>query len=90
MQKLLPLVFGLMQPALAQPQCAPRAAILSALSQHFAETPRALGVAPGAVVELFTNPKTGTWTITATDPKGVTCLIASGADFQIIPQGKPI
>ena len=73
-----------------QAQCAPRAAILTALSQHFAETRRAIGVTPSAVVEVFANPKTGTWTITATDPKGMTCLIASGAGFQTIPQGKPV
>lgn len=74
-----------------QAQCAPRAAILAALSQRFAETPRAMGLAgdSSVVMELFTNPKTGTWTITATNANGVTCLIASGLGFETLTQGKP-
>ena len=34
------------------------------------------------VVEVFASTETGTWTITVTNPNGLTCLVASGQAFE--------
>jgi len=72
------------------PQCAPRPAVLEALANGFGEARRAVGIAGQAhVMELFVNPETGTWTITATRPDGVMCLIASGSNFEQVQGSAP-
>lgn len=64
-------------------QCGPRPDVLSALATKYGEARRGIGIAgQNAVVELFVNPSTGTWTIIATSPDGKTCLIASGSNFE--------
>ena len=68
----------------AQPaQCALRPDVLAALATKYGEARRGIGIAgQNAVMELFVNPATGTWTILVTTPDGKTCLIASGSDFE--------
>ena len=64
-------------------QCAPRTDVLTALATKYGEARRGIGIAgQNAVMELFVNPSTGTWTIIATTPDGKTCLIASGSNFE--------
>ena len=70
--------------------CAPRAGVLAQLAQTYGETRRSLGVAgPQAVVEVFANTATGTWTITATLPDGTMCLVASGQGFDAVADPLP-
>lgn len=71
-------------------QCAPRAAVLNALGTKYAEARRAVGMAgQNTVMELFVNPATRSWTITATSPSGVTCLVASGSHFEAVNDPAP-
>lgn len=74
-------------PGLAQAQdprqCGPRDAVVALLADRYGESRQALGLAANnAMVELFANAESGTWTITGTTASGTTCLIASGEAFQ--------
>lgn len=72
------------------PQCAPRPDVLTALATKYGEARRGIGIAgQNAVMELFVNPSTGTWTIIATSPDGKTCLIASGSNFEMTQDPAP-
>lgn len=77
-------------PALANPQCAPRADVVAHLAQKFSETRRSMGLAANStVMEVFASDATGTWTITVTTPQGITCLIASGQSFEPVVEQQP-
>ena len=70
--------------------CAPRDAVVKKLAESYGETRRAIGLgASGAVMELFASDETGTWTITATTPRGLTCLMASGQAFELLAETLP-
>lgn len=78
--------------AIAQTQnCAPREVVVQSLAEKYGETRRSIGIAQqGAVIEVFANDETGTWTITVTTPTGVTCMAVSGQSFEALagePQG---
>ncbi|GAB4390864.1 hypothetical protein [Albidovulum sp.] len=84
------------QHALGQPatpaatQCAARASIVEALRRDWGETRRGIGLAgDNMVVEVFASAATGSWTITATTAGGVTCLIASGQNFEPLSEPAP-
>lgn len=69
-------------PAAAQSICAQRADILDKLSNQYSETPTSMGLASnGSILEVFTSPTGNTWTIIVTTPDGVSCLMASGEDW---------
>lgn len=52
------------------------------LKEQYGERAMAHGLAhTGAVAEIFTSPK-GTWTIIATSPNGMSCMIGSGESWQ--------
>lgn len=87
---------GQTPPAQAHPaqtpptQCAPRADVLQALGSKYGEARRAIGIAGQSnVMELFANPTTGTWTITATAPNGLMCLLASGSNLEFVTDPAP-
>jgi hypothetical protein len=93
-QMLAALTFALLAaatpPAQAQPRCLERSQALDLLENRFGETRRAMGVAQGnAVVEVFASRETGNWTITATLPNGMTCLLASGHGFESLDRALP-
>ena len=70
--------------------CAPREAVVKRLAESYGETRRAIGLGTaGAVMELFASDETGTWTITATTPRGLTCLMASGEAFEALAETPP-
>jgi len=68
----------------AQTACAPRAVVTGKLTADFGETRQSLGLGGGALVELWANIATGSWTITVTDARGLTCVRAAGDSFQKI------
>lgn len=87
---ILAVVAPLAAGAQAQPRCLERARALDLLENRFGEIRRAMGVAQGnAVVEVFASPETGNWTITATLPNGMTCLLASGHGFESLEGALP-
>jgi hypothetical protein len=61
--------------------CGKRTDIVRVLREAFGETALAQGLAhTGAVAEVFTSPK-GSWTIVATSPNGVACMVGSGESW---------
>lgn len=70
--------------------CAPRPMVIERLAQSYGETRQTIGLgARGVLIETFASPDTGTWTITATSPDGMTCLVASGQSFEAIAEALP-
>ena len=65
--------------------CNTRETILSLLAARYQETPIALGItSEGSLVEVLSNAAGKTWTIIITSPEGVSCLILSGDDWQLL------
>ena len=90
-QKFLALSLGVgamllaTQHAFAQsgPNCADRETVVERLNSGYGETRQSIGLAPNnSVVEVFASLETGTWTITVTNPTGLTCLVASGNSWE--------
>lgn len=69
--------------------CGPRAAVIDQLERHHGEVRLAMGLAAsGRLFEVFAS-ASGSWTIVATAPDGVTCGIASGERFVAVPLPVP-
>ena len=84
---LIPALLGLATPLLAQPPCAPRTLIIEKLERQFGEAPRSIGLtANGRMIEVFSSAESGTWTILMTRADGTSCLMASGSDFEMLPE----
>lgn len=81
------LMTGMAAPAAAQHVCASRDALMQSLADDFKEAPAALGISDGGnVVELLTSGEGGTWTILMTTPDGTSCVIATGQQWEPLPQ----
>jgi len=75
-------------PAQAQSLCGDRAKIIKVLSSKYKETPTAFGIAgKHYLAELFTS-ATGSWTLLMTEPRGTTCILATGQSWETIPLNK--
>ena len=69
----------------AAPQCGNHDKIVDVLGNKFKETRRVMGVVNAkAVMELFMSPQ-GTWTMVITDTSGLSCITASGEEWQDVP-----
>jgi len=76
-------------PASAQsPQsCAKRADIIKHLSGQFHEAPVAIGLSDnGSLLEILATTDGKTWTLLFSLPTGVSCLVATGQDWQALPR----
>ena len=63
--------------------CAPREVVVQKLTDQWGETRRSVGLGRGnRMFEVFASDETGTWTIVATLPSGVACIMADGTDFE--------
>lgn len=72
------------------PQCAARDAVVGELTSRYGESRHGIGLAANnAVMELFASDETGTWTITVTLASGMTCLVASGENFETLADELP-
>jgi hypothetical protein len=72
--------------AAAAPQCGPHEKITQILGTKFQESRQGLGLASAlSVVELFVSAR-GTWTVTTTDTRGLTCVIGAGEGWQAEPR----
>jgi hypothetical protein len=83
----------LASPAPAQtPQqnpCAPSASIAAMLLEKYGERPAYAGIADNNTPTLiFTNPKTGSFTITIRRPGGLACLMTAGDSWTVVDQPK--
>jgi hypothetical protein len=64
------------------PPCADRAPVVNALHAHWGEFLVASGLSSdGRTVEIYVGP-TGNWTIIATTPTRMSCLLASGEAWE--------
>lgn len=67
--------------------CAPRDYIVRQLTEKHEERQVAVGLAAGGqVMELFAA-QTGGWTLLASLPDGVTCIVATGTDLSLDAPG---
>lgn len=69
--------------------CTDRTAVIKQLSAQYSEKPVAMGLANnGGVIELLHTKDRTTWTLIITMPNGMTCPVAAGESWEIIPNGK--
>lgn len=74
---------GANQPA----SCFKRPDLIKYLSANFKESPVAIGVTDaGMLLEVFSTLSGETWTVAVTTPHGLTCLMATGQDWQTVPR----
>lgn len=79
-------------PAAAQMPCMPRADLVKAITDKYGESVRMSGiVGTSSLVEVW-GADGGSWTITSTNPNGVTRIVSAGQAFEVItsPDGDPI
>jgi len=74
------------RPAQAQAVCGSYQSVVDNLKKGYAEDPVAAGLTlDGGVVEVFSSAAKGTWTMVVVQPSGLTCLIAAGKGWEILP-----
>lgn len=82
-------LLGSITPAEAQsPQsCAKRTDIIKHLTGQYHETPVAIGLSDnGSLLEILASSDGKTWTLLFSMPTGVSCLMATGQDWQALPR----
>ena len=78
------LLGGMNGGASAQSNCGDHAAIVNGLGQLHSERPQAIGLsANGSLIEVLVSSR-GTWTILVSEPKGPTCIVATGDNWESI------
>lgn len=71
----------------ANQACGEHAAVVARLEAQYGEGRQAVGLgANNMVFEVYASEESGSWTITATRPDGLTCLMAAGQAFQLDPE----
>jgi len=83
---LMAIVLVSITPSLSQAQshafCGERASVVAGLENKYSETPVSIGLATnGAVIEIFASQQ-GSFTIMITTPKGRSCLVAAGHNWE--------
>ena len=80
------LTFGLAAaapPALAQTACGQYERLREALTEAYGETVAGRGLQSATrLIEVWRSPETGSWTVLMVLPSGMTCIVASGTDWQ--------
>lgn len=70
--------------ATAQSACAPRDYLVQELARKYAEQQVAIGLAAGGhVMEIFAS-AAEEWTLVATRPDGVSCIVATGTHLSLV------
>ena len=70
--------------------CFDRARLIENLSSGYSESLAGAGLRSSQqLLELWTSPETGTFTIFVTLPDGTSCVLASGKNFHLMPGGAP-
>lgn len=75
-------------PAHAAP-CMDRQEFADAAKDRYGEYPVFHGVMPEAIVEVWLNEETGTWTVTLTLPNGMACVPAVGRRGALVEPDQP-
>jgi hypothetical protein len=72
-------------PVMAQDTCFVRADLEPIMHDQFGEDRVSVALdARGWLMEVWTNPDNGTWTVTITTPDGQACFAAYGSEYQAI------
>lgn len=68
-------------------RCGPRAELLKTLSSQYKEAPVAMGLADNGsgVLEVLASLDGATWTALVTRTNGISCLVMSGENWQVMP-----
>lgn len=67
--------------------CFKRADLIDYLAHQFKETPSIVALTDaGMLLEVFSSKQGATWTMAVTTPAGLTCLMATGQDWQSVPR----
>ncbi len=67
-------------------ECAERGFIVKQLDKKFKEGRIATGImAKHGLMELYVSKDTGTWTVLLTSPRGLSCVIAAGENWESMP-----
>ena len=71
-------------------QCGERTAVAERLASGYGETRQSVGLAANnSMIEVYASDATGTWTIVVTTAAGMTCLVASGTNYQLVAERLP-
>ena len=76
-------------PATAAMQCMHSKHLITAL-QSQGEQLRWRGISRGSLVMLLVHPTTNKWTVVATNPRAISCIIAFGGEAEMVVQTVPI
>ena len=76
---------------LAQPAtCGPHDDVVARLASGYGESRQSIALgANNTVVETFASIQTRSWTITVTNPGGLTCIVAAGHEYQYLAESVP-
>ena len=76
--------------AFAAPTCAPREGLARHLAERFGEARVGVGTAMGGtrMVEVYASEE-GSWSIVVTDPRGVSCFMATGQNWEVLEEALP-
>jgi hypothetical protein len=70
--------------------CAPRDTVAKALTQKHGEHPVLRGVSGRAMVEVWLNIESGSFSVIITQPSsGLACMMAAGVSMSQVPPPKP-
>ncbi len=82
---ILALVLGVGTSARAQSVFMAHTDLANQLDSRFSEAPIAIGLANNnVVVEVFSNGDGSTWTMVLTNPDGMSCVMATGEDWETL------
>jgi hypothetical protein len=62
--------------------CGPQDVLIKGLADKYGETPQAGGLAGPNEAEMFAS-RDGSWSLVYTTPKGVSCIVASGKEWEL-------
>lgn len=82
MKHLLATAFSLLATASSAATCFPAKSVMDGLKSKFGEAPVSQGiVSESAVMQMWANTATGTWTLVVFRSDGAACLLASGDNY---------
>lgn len=74
---------------IAEVVCSPRDEMVKTLRQQFGEQQTGLGTrGPETVMEVWTSPRSGDWTLVMTYADGRSCIVAMGENWQQMTLGE--
>lgn len=87
---ILGMMLGFGTSARAQTVCMAHTDLANHLDSRFSEAPIAIGLAnDNRLVEVFSSGDGSTWTMVLTKPDGMSCVMATGEDWEILNRVVP-